>query len=267
MTPDSVHAGSKGRLLIADDEPQFRDAISQLLELEGYECESAPNSQVCQELLAQKHFDVLIADIRMPGNTDLELLEQIQGLHLPVIVVTGYPSVPSAIRAIKLPVVAYLVKPFNFSELLREVERAIKGEWPAFNKSLPPEPNSVRASSTALTDEERDDPLMHHILRNNPEVGNEELKDVRELSKREREVLLTVLRRGPVHDVAGELNISPHTVRNHLKAIHRKLGVRSRAELLIRFGPVRDVPARDNSARDNPTRDLPARDNPTRDNH
>jgi DNA-binding NarL/FixJ family response regulator len=240
MMAESVQASSKGRLLIADDEPQFRDAIAQLLQLEGYTCESAPNSQVCQELLAQKQFDVLIADIRMPGNTDLELLEQVQGLHLPVIVVTGYPSVPSAIRAIKLPVVAYLVKPFNFSELLREVERAMKGDWPAFNKSLPSDLNSERVSSASLTDDERDDPLMHHILRNNPQVGDDDLKDVRELSKREREVLLTVLRRGPVHDVAGELNISPHTVRNHLKAIHRKLSVRSRAELLIRFGPVRD---------------------------
>ncbi len=137
--------------------------------------------------------------------------------------------------------VAYLIKPFNFSELLREVQRALQGDWPAFNKGLPSDSAPPPRPSANLTPDEQDDPLMQHIVRNNPPIQDEDLRDVRELSRREREVLLTVLRCGPVHDVAGELNISPHTVRNHLKAIHRKLGVRSRAELLIRFGPVREI--------------------------
>lgn len=240
MLAESVQPETKGSVLIADDEPQFRDAMVQLLALEGYSCETAANAQACREVLSQKRFDVLIADIRMPGNTELELLEQIQDLKLPVIVVTGYPSVPSAIRAIKLPVVAYLVKPFNFSELLKEVERVMSGDSRLFNKGFPADQPGPLVPAASLSEEEREDPLMHHIVRANPSVTDEELKDVRELSKREREVLLTVLRRGPVQDVAGDLSISPHTVRNHLKAIHRKLRVRSRAELLIRFGPVRE---------------------------
>jgi len=237
MASEQPQAGVKGRLLIADDEFQFRDSMGQLLRLEGYQCESAPSAQTCRQMLKQRHFDVLIADIRMPGNTDLELLEQIKDLDLPVIVVTGYPSVPSAIRAIKLPVVAYLIKPFNFEELLKEVERALEGD--IASSTHHPVPPRIAFTPPPI---ETDDPLMQHIYRNNPQVQLEELRDVRELSKREREVLLAVLRCGPVQDVAGTLRISPHTVRNHLKAIHRKLGVRSRAELLIRFGPVRDAP-------------------------
>ena len=61
-----------------------------------------------------------------------------------------------------------------------------------------------------------------------------------ELSAREKQILSLLMQnlRGPA--IAERLYISQSTVRNHLKAIHRKLGVRSRAELLIRFGPVRD---------------------------
>ncbi len=78
MSAEPPTVTTKGRLLIADDEPHFRDAMEQLLRLEGYECDSAPNAQTCHELLGQKRYDVLIADIRMPGNVELELLEQIQ---------------------------------------------------------------------------------------------------------------------------------------------------------------------------------------------
>lgn len=225
----------KGRLLVADDEPLFLESITELLRAEGFEVASAPNAETCQLLLSQYVFDVVIADIRMPGNAQLEMLTSMgQFLQFPpVILMTGYPTLGSAIQAIKLPVTAYLVKPFEFGHLLHEVLSAMAGGRPQFPVSAPRLEPTVDASNET-------DPLLRHVIQNNPTILPEQLQQVQDLSRREREVLLMVLRRGQLSEVADDLRISPHTVRNHLKAIHRKLGVRSRAELLIRFGPVRD---------------------------
>lgn len=226
---------SKGRLLVADDEPVFLESITELLRSEQYEVASAPDAATCQRLLAEYAFDVLIADIRMPGNSQLELLNSMSahGAPPPVILMTGYPTIGSAIQAIKLPVTAYLVKPFDFGRLLAEVESAIAGARPVSHMPMvQPPPTSPQLHGET-------DPLIRHVVSNNPSITSEQLREVQDLSRREREVLWTVLKCGQLQEVAEQLKISPHTVRNHLKAIHRKLGVRSRAELLIRFGPVR----------------------------
>lgn len=79
-------------------------------------------------LLATRRYELLIADLQMPGNTQFELVEQLEQIapEVPVILVTGYPTLASAIRAVELPVVAYLVKPFDFDELLKHVRKAIQ---------------------------------------------------------------------------------------------------------------------------------------------
>jgi DNA-binding NarL/FixJ family response regulator len=234
MNATETYPTFKGRLLVADDEPVFLESITELLRAENYEVASAPDAATCHRLLAEYTFDVLIADIRMPGNSQLELLNGM-GAHRqppPVILMTGYPTIGSAIQAIKLPVTAYLVKPFDFGRLLMEVESAMVGARPAASLPGPAHYPTHRLAADA-------DPLIRHVVAANPAITPEQLAEVEDLSRREREVLWTVLKCGQLQDVAQELKISPHTVRNHLKAIHRKLGVRSRAELLIRFGPVR----------------------------
>src|SRR5262249_13609681 len=79
-------------------------------------------------MLQQKAYDLLIADIMMPGNCELEFIRQLTQLTepLPVILVTGYPSVDSARQSVELPVIAYVVKPFSFDELLSKVQIAAR---------------------------------------------------------------------------------------------------------------------------------------------
>ena len=101
------------RLLLADDEETFRNSISVLLRREGYECDVASSAGEAVERLTEDPYDLLITDLRMPGNTELELLKAAGGA-LPVIIVTAYPSVPTAIEAVRFAVVDYLVKPFDF---------------------------------------------------------------------------------------------------------------------------------------------------------
>lgn len=116
-----------GRILIADDEETFLHSTADLLRREGYHCDTAVDAPSAAEMLRKNEYEVLIADIKMPGNPNLELVESIPSIArgMPAILVTGYPSLESAIHSIQLPVVAYMVKPLDFDELLTHVQLAI----------------------------------------------------------------------------------------------------------------------------------------------
>jgi len=116
-----------GRILLADDEPTFLEATADLLRAEGYACETVQDAEAALAAVGAGSFDLLISDLEMPGNADLQLVRQIAERHgsLPVIILTGYPSVRSAVACIELPVAAYLTKPVAFPELLERVKRAV----------------------------------------------------------------------------------------------------------------------------------------------
>ena len=117
-----------GRILVADDEGTFLESTADLLRRDGYDCDCVPDAAAAMERLKNNEYDLLIADIKMPGNTNLELVRDLPEIaeSLSVILVTGYPSQRSAIQALQMPVVAYLIKPFDLEELLRQVNQAIE---------------------------------------------------------------------------------------------------------------------------------------------
>jgi DNA-binding response OmpR family regulator len=118
---------SKGRILIADDDDAFCIATRSFFRAAGYECESAVDATLARQRMVDEEFDLLIADLNMPGNSGLELVQSIPEVRvgLPVIILTGRPTLQSATRSVRLPVVAYLVKPPNPDELLAVAEQAI----------------------------------------------------------------------------------------------------------------------------------------------
>lgn len=119
---------SEGRILIADDEETFLSATCDWLRLRGYQCDCARDGHEAAELLGENRYDVMISDIKMPGNHDLALSRRAQQVApaMPVILITGYPSVETAVRAIDLPVKAYLLKPIDFEQLLAQVRGCVK---------------------------------------------------------------------------------------------------------------------------------------------
>ena len=123
----SWYMGQADRILLLDDEETFLRSTQALLAREGYECDVAREGLDALSNLSAHCYDLLIADIRVHGNSDLELVRELaaQRIETPVILVTGYPSLRTAIDAFELPVVAYLVKPFEFADLLRNVKAAI----------------------------------------------------------------------------------------------------------------------------------------------
>ncbi len=114
------------RILIADDDETFRLSTAVLLRQMGYICDDAQDSDEAAKHLEQS-YDLLIADIRMPGNTELEFLRSVHDRlpELPVIVLSGYPSLATAIAALRLSVSDYLFKPVEFAELKQAVARAL----------------------------------------------------------------------------------------------------------------------------------------------
>ena len=122
-----VHEDTRGRILLADDEETFRLSTADLLQREGFRCDTVPDGSQALARVQEERYDLLVSDLKMKGNEDLQLLKDVaqRGDGLPIIVVTAYPSVPSTITCIDLAVEAYLVKPVEFSELLARVDAAI----------------------------------------------------------------------------------------------------------------------------------------------
>lgn len=109
----------RGRILFADDDELFRTGFAKLLEKEGFECVCAKTGDEAGKLLRESEFDLFLSDIDMPGNSRLELIEQVPQIvgGLPIILLTGRPTVETAARSVRLPVAAYLVKPPDLAEL------------------------------------------------------------------------------------------------------------------------------------------------------
>jgi len=125
---ESRAVGPRLRLLVADDEEPQRRALSGILERAGYEVATADTGQRALELLDGRTFDLLLTDQRMPVLDGLELLDRARRLvpDLPVVLMTAYGSVSSAVEAMKRGAVDYLTKPFERDELLLVVEKAIR---------------------------------------------------------------------------------------------------------------------------------------------
>ena len=117
----------RGRILVADDEPSFLKAITGLLHVHGYECDCVPDATAAAAKLASEQFDLLISDLDMPGNANMELIRQIPQIAegMPVILATGHPTIRSAVDAVQLPVMAYLIKPLDPEELVAQVRKAV----------------------------------------------------------------------------------------------------------------------------------------------
>ena len=118
----------RGRILIADDEETFLHSTMDLLREQGYGCRGVSDAPSALSILSAEEYDLLVCDINMPGNYRLEFLAQVteESPELPVIVITGYPSVGTAVESFRLSAVDYLQKPLDFQQLETLVGQAVK---------------------------------------------------------------------------------------------------------------------------------------------
>ena len=118
----------KARLLIVDDEEPQRLMLASLLGRAGYEVDAARDGGEALELVQGRHYDLVLTDQRMPKMDGLELLERLRRdrADLPVVLMTAYGSVSTAVEAMKRGAADYLTKPFERDELLIVVQKVLR---------------------------------------------------------------------------------------------------------------------------------------------
>lgn len=116
------------KLLVIDDEPAIREGVRRILEGESYTVETFGSGQAALERLKQEAFDLVITDLKMPGLSGMDVLRSIKEIHpdLPVIFITGYSSVDSAVEVMKLGAVDYIAKPFTPDEMIKVIKTALE---------------------------------------------------------------------------------------------------------------------------------------------
>lgn len=111
-------------ILVVDDEKLIRDSLKRLLEKNNYQVTVAETVEDAIKSIATHAFDLILSDLRLPGASGMTLIEQFS--DIPIIIMTSYASVSSAVEAMKLGAIDYISKPFDHSELLLMIQRIIK---------------------------------------------------------------------------------------------------------------------------------------------
>jgi FixJ family two-component response regulator len=188
-------------VVVVDDDAAVRDALDSLLRSVGLQTRvlGAP-SELLQAVLPDVP-GCIVLDVRLPGISGLDLQGQLaaQGIHLPIVFMTGHGDIPMTVRAMKAGAVDFLAKPFRDQDMLDAVSAAI-------------ERDTRRRQDMAAR-------------------GSLETRYAT-LTPREREVMAHVVAGLMNKQVAGELHLSEITVKIHRGNVMRKMGVRSLADLV-----------------------------------
>jgi two-component system, cell cycle sensor histidine kinase and response regulator CckA len=125
--PRPAPASARPRVLVVDDEASIRDLLAKTLALAEYDVDVAPDGRSALERMRLYPYDLLIADLKMPGIDGLTVIREAKRYKtdLPVIIITGFSTESSAIEAVNLGVAGYLTKPFRVPQVLAAAAKAL----------------------------------------------------------------------------------------------------------------------------------------------
>jgi len=188
-------------VFVVDDDPAVRDSLQLLLEASGFQARCFAAAAEFLGVVDQNARGCLIADIRMPGPSGLDMQDQLisMGIQLPVLFLTGHGNVSMSVRALKAGAVEFLEKPFDGEELLRCVADAI-----ALDQN--------RSAESMARDEARALFLQ--------------------LTPREKQVMREVVAGKTNKDIGKDLDISYRTVEGYRSRVMEKMKVGSLADLV-----------------------------------
>lgn len=188
-------------IYIVDDDEAVRDSLRWLLEANGYAVRSFAGAEEFLAAYDPEQVGVLIADIRMPGMSGLELQEALiaRKSNIPIVFITGHGDVPMAVSTMKKGAIDFLEKPFNEADLRTIVSRMI-------------EQATARASQA--------------------QAQKDQQEVLGRLTAREQQVLERIVAGRLNKQIAGDLNISIKTVEAHRANIMEKLEVTTVADLM-----------------------------------
>jgi DNA-binding NtrC family response regulator len=124
-----MEANKMARILVVDDQDMMRDSLAGILARENHEVVAATDGQAAmQRLSSGGRFDLLITDLKMPKMTGIELLQEVKKLRpeLPVVLMTAFATVSTAVEAMKLGAYDYIQKPFDGDEIKMLVDRTLE---------------------------------------------------------------------------------------------------------------------------------------------
>ena len=188
-------------VFVVDDDEAVRDSMKWLVESVGLRVEIFESAQAFLAGYDPGRPGCLVLDVRMPGMSGLELQERLaeEDIGIPVIVMTGFGDVPTAVRAMKTGAVDFIEKPFNDQAMLDLIHDSLERDAEMRRE------RSVKAAARA---------------------------QLEKLTQREREVMRLVVSGMSNKEIARELDIAPKTVEAHRAKVMEKMGVGSLAELV-----------------------------------
>jgi FixJ family two-component response regulator len=191
-------------LYVVDDDSAVRDALSLSLSLRGYRIAQFASGEDFLEAFDVAWAGCVIADIRMPGKSGLQLQAELaaRGSKLPVVIITGHGDVTSARAAFRSQAIDFLEKPFDEEHLVSAIETAFEHELGRMSSLAGKAQRELMLSS---------------------------------LSPREREVMTYLIRGLHAKEIGEKLGISHRTVEVHKAHIMEKMGVRSVIDI-VRLG-------------------------------
>jgi DNA-binding NtrC family response regulator len=116
------------RILVVDDELLIRDLLYDFFSGQGWDISVAENGAKALEILERKEIDLLLTDLRMPEMDGITLTSEVRENYpqIPIVIMTAYPSVETAVEAIRHKVADYVVKPFNVNQLLKTLRMQLE---------------------------------------------------------------------------------------------------------------------------------------------
>lgn len=120
-------SSEKRSILVVEDEPKLRRLVELQLADEGYQVQSAPDAETGLRLLNKEPFDLVLTDFKLPGMNGLEFLRSAKRVdaQMPIVIMTAYGTVESAVDAMKAGASDYVLKPFSLAELVMVIRKEL----------------------------------------------------------------------------------------------------------------------------------------------
>lgn len=165
-------------VLIVEDETVLRESLAELFVDEGYEVLQAPDGKAAHKIVLERDVDLVLSDIRMPEMDGLTLLEHVKRIapQTPMIMMTAYGTVDSAVAAMRSGAHDYLLKPVQFDDALLKVRRALEfGE--------------MARTQRVITEQMAEEATFHNLVGKSPSMAKL-FETVRKLSMTKSNVLI-----------------------------------------------------------------------------
>jgi DNA-binding NarL/FixJ family response regulator len=192
-------------ILIVDDEESIRVSLEGILKKKYY-AKTADSGSMALEMLQNDCYDLILTDIMMNGMTGIELLKKVKESfpEIPVLLMTGYSSLSTAIEAMRLGASDYLIKPYSKKVIFSSITRCLENNTTGRKK------NSTQHLQTKMNN----------------------FRGKKPLTKRELEIYNHLTSGMSDKSMAEELFVTLPTVKFHLQNIYRKLGINGRKGIL-----------------------------------